>query len=629
VVTLPTPILLSGHDGANVVVNLSDKLLELRDLTGSSSETISIELMGSVVTPDQVGAGVPSDTLAVGFHFDHDPLDLGVTVGIAAVSSAAGDGLLQQTVNFTDGDFTFGGFTLRVFQNGAGATQITGFKVILGADSVVTQPLPPPPKAVLPGFASGTLPGNDDGSTGSVPLGFTANFFGTSYSSLFINNNGNVTFDSALSAFTPFDLSSTGHVIIAPFFADVDTRIGHVVTYGTGIVAGHRAFGVTWPGVGHYSVSTSKLNAFQVVLIDRSDTGPGNFDIEFNYDQIQWETGDSSGGNNGLGGSSARAGFSNGTGLPGTFFELPGSAVNGAFLDSNAQTGLIHNSANSQTPGQYVFSIRAGAPLTHATAAFLQANLDGTTSVQPASVLLGQEPSLSNEIERIVQFRTQAGLTTSPTQLTAELVNGLVNDAVITPQAADPLLASVVQSLPFPAVADIRVHWGSRSMSLLTLQRDLPFLNITAIDVIFNQNVAVTSADLSLASTSTPGQSYTFSGFNYDSASHTATWTLPTALGVDRLMLALDGDTEDGHIGVHNSANTFVGDFSLGFAVLPGDFTGDGVVTAQDAVGVRNQMPPYLSLGAIPSVFADLDGSGIVDVSDYNQVRRRIGQRLP
>jgi hypothetical protein len=176
--------------------------------------------------------------------------------------------------------------------------------------------------AVLPGFDSNVLPGNDDASTGAVPLGFTVNFFGHNYSSLYINNNGNVTFDSPLSAFTPFDLSSTGHVIVAPFFADVDTQVGNVVTYGTGTVNGHNAFGVTWPGVGYYATHTNKLNTFQVVLIDRSDIAAGNFDIEFNYDQIQWETGDASGGSNGLGGSSARVGFSNGTGQPGTLFRV-------------------------------------------------------------------------------------------------------------------------------------------------------------------------------------------------------------------------------------------------------------------------------------------------------------------
>lgn len=215
-----------------------------------------------------------------------------------------------------------------------------------------------------PAFAANTLPANDDGSTGLVDIGFSANFFGTTYTQLYVNNNGNVTFDAPLATFTPFDLTSTGRVIIAPFFGDVDTRApgSDVVAYGygVGVVEGRAAFGVNWIDVGYFGIHDDKLNSFQLVLIDRSDVSPGDFDIEFNYDQIQWETGDASGGVGGLGGSAARAGYSNGTGEVGTFFELPGSAVNGAFLDSNTSTGLIHDSLDSDQLGRYRFSVRDG-----------------------------------------------------------------------------------------------------------------------------------------------------------------------------------------------------------------------------------------------------------------------------
>jgi len=211
------------------------------------------------------------------------------------------------------------------------------------------------------GFTSNTLARNDDGSTGSVTLPFNVNFFGVTETHLFVNNNGNVTFTAPLATFTPFSLLSTSSQIIAPFFADVDTRNGAsgVVTYGTSTVDGHAAFGVNWDGVGvgYYNQRADKLNSFQLVLIDRSDTGFNNFDFEFNYRQIQWETGEASGGVNGLGGASARAGYSNGTDAA---FELPGSAVNGAFLDNNPVTGLVHNS-NVGVDGRYVFQAREGA----------------------------------------------------------------------------------------------------------------------------------------------------------------------------------------------------------------------------------------------------------------------------
>jgi hypothetical protein len=213
---------------------------------------------------------------------------------------------------------------------------------------------------IRPGFDQLTLAANDDLSTNVVNIGFNANYFGVTSSTLYVNNNGNVTFDRPMWTFTPFGLTTNiGTAIIAPFFADVDTRSGNVVTYGTGTIDGHRAFGVNWINVGYFYMNTDKLNTFQLVLIDRSDRAPGDFDIEFNYGTINWETGDASMGQGGLGGSSARAGFSNGTGNPGTFYEIPGSGMNGAFLDSSPM-GLVHDSRNSTVLGRYIFRVTLG-----------------------------------------------------------------------------------------------------------------------------------------------------------------------------------------------------------------------------------------------------------------------------
>ena len=227
------------------------------------------------------------------------------------------------------------------------------------------------PNAIRPGFEDTTLYGNDDGSTGALPIGFPIDFFGNTYGNVYINNNGNLTFNSRLSSYTPFDLASAHIPIIAPYFADVDTRVGNPVRYqlwamGNDMVDGHPAFGATWRDVRYYYASsdTGGTNSFQVILIDRSDTGPGNFDIEFNYDKITWEAGMASGANSdGLGGNSARVGYSNGT--EADSYELPGSAVNGAFLDSNLQTGLINNSLNSDQLGRYVFHVRDGVVQTN------------------------------------------------------------------------------------------------------------------------------------------------------------------------------------------------------------------------------------------------------------------------
>ena len=211
-----------------------------------------------------------------------------------------------------------------------------------------------------------SLPANDDGSTGRINLPFQVNFFGTTYSSFFINNNGNVTFNSPMSTFTPFQIEARTPPIIAAFLADVDTRGGNsgLTTYSQRTVdfQGRPAFCISWIDVGYYSVRTDKKNTFQMLLVDRADTGSGNFDIVLNYSRILWETGDASGGRNGYGGTSAGAGFSAGNGDPSAFFQFPGSLVNGALLDTNPATGLVHHSRNSNILGRYIFNVRNGRP---------------------------------------------------------------------------------------------------------------------------------------------------------------------------------------------------------------------------------------------------------------------------
>lgn len=235
-------------------------------------------------------------------------------------------------------------------------------------------PLPALAQAVrrdpgVAGFATNSLPANDDGSTSSaVPIGFSVNFAGSTWSDLWVNNNGNVTFGSALSQFTPSDLTShTGIPIIAAYFADVDTRgaLSALTSYGMGTIDGRQAFGVNWfdlaagNGVGYYRVHDDKLNIFQMALINRSDLGAGDFDIEFNFDRVLWETGDASGGSNGFGGSSAAVGYSEGTGNPGSFGQLAGSLVNGALIDGGPDA-LVSHSQGSDVLGRYIFNVRQG-----------------------------------------------------------------------------------------------------------------------------------------------------------------------------------------------------------------------------------------------------------------------------
>ena len=209
------------------------------------------------------------------------------------------------------------------------------------------------------GLFTTVLPANDDGSTGLVNLGFSALINATSYTQTYVNNNGNITFNNPLGTFTPSAISSGAFgPIIAPFFADVDTRAAgsNPVTYGTGTIGGHNVFGVDYIHVGVFA-SQPIFNSFQMILTDRSDVGTGDFDIQFNYDSIVWEAGTASGAPaGGLGGTSALVGYWTSAASNST---LAGSLVNGALINGGPDA-LISHSLNSNVLGQYNFQVRAG-----------------------------------------------------------------------------------------------------------------------------------------------------------------------------------------------------------------------------------------------------------------------------
>lgn len=218
---------------------------------------------------------------------------------------------------------------------------------------------------IASGFDSGQLQRCDDCFTEEpAQLPFAVNFFGNSYGQTYVSSNGYITFGEGDASFTPTGLGQgySGLPIIAAFFADVDTSnsASGTITYGNGNYAGHTAFGATWNSVGYFSSHADKLNSFQILLTDRSDTGSGNFDIYFNYGHIGWETGDADNGTNGLGGTSAAVGFNAGSGnQSGTFFELPGSRVPGSFIDNG--TMPLTTVSNDGVPGQLLFNVRNGS----------------------------------------------------------------------------------------------------------------------------------------------------------------------------------------------------------------------------------------------------------------------------
>lgn len=177
---------------------------------------------------------------------------------------------------------------------------------------------------------------NDDGFSGPINLGFTLhNFFGSDYNQFYINNNGNITFQNGLSDFTPEGPQGAVEPVIAPFFADVDTRgagsgVVHLNTATPGEVI------VTWDHVGYYNSHDDKLDTFQLVLRSSDFAVPaGEGQIGFFYGDMQWETGDASNGIGGFGGFPAAVGFGDGN-------------SNGFVLASSQMNGISGVVANKQ-----------------------------------------------------------------------------------------------------------------------------------------------------------------------------------------------------------------------------------------------------------------------------------------
>jgi hypothetical protein len=153
---------------------------------------------------------------------------------------------------------------------------------------------------------------NDDGFSGPINLGFSLPFFGSTFTQFFANNNGNISFNAGIDAFTPNGPQGAPQPIISPFFADVDTR-----NPASGVMSLRNDIAnqiiVTWDNVGYFDEHADKLNAFQLVLRGPDFQVPaGEGNIGFFYKNMQWETGDASGGTGGFGGNPAAVGFGDG-----------------------------------------------------------------------------------------------------------------------------------------------------------------------------------------------------------------------------------------------------------------------------------------------------------------------------
>ena len=160
----------------------------------------------------------------------------------------------------------------------------------------------------------------------------------------------------------------------------------------------------------------------------------------------------------------------------------------------------------------------------------------------------------------------------------------------------------------------------------------------------FDKDVLVLDVDLVVRGVNLA--SYVVKSFDYDNATHTATWTLTRPVLNDKLLLdlngggdgvveaegvALDGEWANGSDSYPSGDGTPGGNLRFRLNVLSGDVNGDGKVTYFDWLELRRRLGRTTQNPgpASYSAFFDANGDGSINTPDFLVVRRDLLQSLP
>ena len=182
-----------------------------------------------------------------------------------------------------------------------------------------------------------------------------------------------------------------------------------------------------------------------------------------------------------------------------------------------------------------------------------------------------------------------------------------------------------------------RVPTGSSSQV-----KSLSWSNIDKLSVTFSEDVHVLENHLSLTGVSVA--SVSFSHFEYDPRSFTATWTLSAALPKNSYRFELDGDGAwpvrdltgsalDGEwttstTNYPSGNGTSGGDFAFDFRVLPGDFNQNNGIDFSDYTASTSRNGLTTSSGSY-APFADIDGSGSHTTADSSSIQAKMYNAYP
>ena len=172
---------------------------------------------------------------------------------------------------------------------------------------------------------------NDNATTPALALPFNFCFYGQTFDSVFISNNGIVSFLKPIHAFIDSTQSiPLGHdtMMIAPFFADANTFYNRGVVYYK-ITPTYMV--VIWDSVRFAGTDVDGWNYFQLIISNGTDPIiPDGNNISFCYPVMQWACSESSGGFSGYGGTPAFIGLNKGDGT--TFAQISRFSLGGNYF---------------------------------------------------------------------------------------------------------------------------------------------------------------------------------------------------------------------------------------------------------------------------------------------------------
>ena len=255
-----------------------------------------------------------------------------------------------------------------------------------------------------------------DGINGSVgfPIGFPINFFGTTYTDVFVNSNGSIGFGAGSSTYdVPLEDILDGNPGVVAYGLDLDNREvgdeasawgsgrhGDFFYWGRTTHGGHSAFVATWMNIQPYSASTSNTdwNTFQIVLVDVDDAAGDDVDIIVNYGSLQ----DNDEGYSCSAGNCAAVGV--GTVVSGSvqyasMVDDDGVLYNGMLVGDIADNGsnpLRERHLNSAVPGRFQFEMRNGTLPEMATVPGPVSGLASTTGDGTADLSWNPPTDLGN-----------------------------------------------------------------------------------------------------------------------------------------------------------------------------------------------------------------------------------------